>query len=100
MGYIRERYDLFNSIEIREHMDCRHKEEGARCEKRKRTPEEMKRANQRRKEEKARRSLDSLCARGCRKESHALWAAARSPLRKSHWLFLRALRTPCRGSKL
>ena len=57
MGYIRERYDLFNSIEIREHMDCRHKEEGARCEKRKRTPEEMKRANQRRKEEKARRLI-------------------------------------------
>ena len=57
MGYIRERYDLYNSIEIREHMDCRHKEEGARCEKRKRTPEEMKRANQRRKEEKARRLI-------------------------------------------
>ena len=57
MGYIRERYDLFNSIEIREHMDCRHKEEGARCEKRKRTTEEMKRANQRRKEEKARRLI-------------------------------------------
>ena len=30
---------------------------------------------------------------GYRKESHALWAAARSPLRKSHWLFLRVLRT-------
>ena len=57
MGYIRERYDLFNSIEIREHMDCRHQEEGTRCEKRKRTPEEMKRANQRRKEEKARRLI-------------------------------------------
>ena len=57
MGYIRERYDLYNSIEIREHMDCRHREEGARCEKRKRTPEEMKRANQRRKEEKARRLI-------------------------------------------
>lgn len=55
MGYIREKYDLYNSIEIREHMDCRHHEEGERCEKRKRTPEEMKRANQRRKEEKARR---------------------------------------------
>ena len=40
-----------------------------------------------------RRSLDSLRALGYRKESHALWAAARSPLRKSHWLFLRALRT-------
>ena len=38
-------------------MDCRHREEGARCEKRKRTPEEMKRANQRRKEEKARRLI-------------------------------------------
>ena len=57
MGYIRERYDLYNSIEIREHMDCRHNEEGARSEKRKRTPEEMKRANQRRKEEKARRLI-------------------------------------------
>ena len=57
MGYIRERYDLFNSIEVREHMDCRHHEEGDRCEKRKRTPEEMKRANQRRKEEKARRLI-------------------------------------------
>ena len=55
MGYVRERYDLFNSIEIREHMDCRHNEGGERCEKRKRTPEEMARANQRRKEEKARR---------------------------------------------
>ena len=35
------------------------------------------------------------------KESHALWAAARSPLRKSHWLFLRALRTRgrCTGSR-
>lgn len=57
MGYIRERYDLFNSIEVREHMDCRHHEEGDRCEKRKRTPEEMRRANQRRKEEKARRLI-------------------------------------------
>ena len=57
MGYIRERYDLFNSIEIREHMDCRHQGEGTRCEKRKRTTEEMKRANQRRKEEKARRLI-------------------------------------------
>ena len=55
MGYIRERYDLFNSIEIREHMDSRHHEEGDRCPKRKRTPEEMARANQRRKEERARR---------------------------------------------
>ena len=57
MSYIRERYDLYNSIEIREHMDCRHHEEGTRCERRKRTPEEIKRANQRRKEEKARRLI-------------------------------------------
>ena len=57
MGYIRERYDLYNSIEIREHKDSRHHEEGERCEKRKRTPEEMRRANQRRKEEKARRLI-------------------------------------------
>lgn len=57
MGYIRERYDLYNSIEICEHMDCRHHEEGGRCEKRKRTPEEIKRANQRRKEDRARRLI-------------------------------------------
>lgn len=57
MSYIRERYDLYNSIEIREHMDCRHHDEGTRCEKRKRTPEEIKKANQRRKEEKARRLI-------------------------------------------
>lgn len=55
MGYIREKYDLYNSIEVHEHMDCRHYEEGERCEKRKRTPEEMARANQKRKEAKARR---------------------------------------------
>ncbi len=57
MGYIREKYDLFNSIEVHEHMDCRHYEEGERCERRKRTPEEMARANQRRKEDKARRLI-------------------------------------------
>ena len=57
MGYVREKYDLYNSIEIREHMDSRHHEEGTRCPKRKRTPEEMKRANQRQKEAKARRLI-------------------------------------------
>lgn len=57
MGYIRERYDLYNSIEIREHMDSRHHEEGSRNPKRKRTPEEMRRANQRQKEAKARRLI-------------------------------------------
>ena len=36
-------------------MDSRHHEEGNRCQKRKRTPEEMARANQRRKDERARR---------------------------------------------
>lgn len=57
MGYVREKYDLYNAIEIREHMDCRHNEEGERCAKRIRTPEEMQRANQRRKEDRARRLI-------------------------------------------
>ena len=57
MGYVRDRFDLFNAIEVREHMDSRHNEEGTRCEKRIRTPEEMQRANQRRKEERARRLI-------------------------------------------
>lgn len=58
MAYVSKRYHLYNSIEVSDHYDCRHVDSDfVRQPKRKRTPVEMQRANQKHREREAERLI-------------------------------------------